>query len=536
MSSGLESGFLRVFEETATGALFLFGGSTLATFLSAVCGIVVANLLGPELYGAYSLAFVIPSFLAVFTGLGVNSALTRYIAYYKSRGELDRVALLVKVGLTFTLAESLLVFAVAFFLLRELTVLLTNRPELVELAKVTLVLVVLQAGFVVASSVLLGFGDAKGNALMSVILQLFRALLAPLLVVLGFSVFGALVGNVLAYVAGLATGLLLVYGHYRKLDISVNQEVRSFKKDLSLMLNYGIPLYIASVIGALTDTFKSVILAYSASDFVIGNFNVALRFTTLITLLLAPLTSILFPAFSKLSGSSEDLKKMFTYSIKYSSLLIVPASIFVAVMSRELVIAILFTTKYTLAPWYLSLFALSYLYVGLGYAVLGSFFSGVGDPGVYFKATLVYTAVFVPLSAILTRLLSVEGLIASIVASNGASTLYALKVATVKYGVKPDYKSSLSIYLASALSAIPIALLALHIHSQSVFVDVVKLVAGALIYLFTYLTLTPLLGAINNEDVENLARIFAKIKPLKPAVKILVNYENKVLKTFSKSF
>ncbi|MEM1843209.1 MAG: oligosaccharide flippase family protein, partial [Desulfurococcaceae archaeon] len=81
MTGDADSGLPRVFEETATGALFLFSGSALSTFLSAICGIVVANLLGPELYGIYSLAFVIPGFLIVFTGLGVNAALTRYIAY-----------------------------------------------------------------------------------------------------------------------------------------------------------------------------------------------------------------------------------------------------------------------------------------------------------------------------------------------------------------------------------------------------------------------------------------------------------------------
>ncbi|MEM1612084.1 MAG: oligosaccharide flippase family protein [Desulfurococcaceae archaeon] len=529
MTGDADSGLPRVFEETATGALFLFSGSALSTFLSAICGIVVANLLGPELYGIYSLAFVIPGFLIVFTGLGVNAALTRYIAYYKSRGEDGRVALLIKRGLLFTTAESVLVFVVAYFLLGELTALLTNRPWLVELVRVILVLVVLQTAFNVASSILLGFGDAKGCSLVNITLQLFRAILAPLFVILGFSVPGALAGNAIAYVIGVVIGFFSISKHYKELNLNAGFNAYSLREDLVLMLGYGMPLYFASVLGSLNDTFRNTILAHSTpSDFVIGNFNLALRFTAMVTLLVTPVSSILFPAFSKLSGNSEDLKRMFTYSVKYSSLLVVPVSVFVILSSRELIIAVIRTTEYTLAPWYLSLLTLNYLYVGLGSAVLGSFFSGLGDPGVYLKSMLVYTGVFVPLSTALTFLLGVEGLIASIVMATGVSTLYGLGVAVRKYRVKLDYVGVSRIYLAALVSALPLLPLTVILQGP----PVVKLAVNAVIYMLAYLTFAPMVKAVNGSDVEFMAGVFAKIKPLKPLVKVIADLENMLLELF----
>lgn len=527
LTNNVNSNLPQVFEETATGALFLFGGGALATFLSAICGIIVANLLGPELYGIYSLAFVIPGFLVVFTGLGINAALTRYVAYYKSRGEDSRVASLIKRGLLFTIAESILVFVVAYFLLGKLTTILTNRPWLVGLAKVILVLVVLQVAFNIASSILLGFGDAKSCSLVNIVLQLFRALLAPLFVILGFSVPGAIVGNTVAYVVGVAVAFFSVSNHYRKLNFNGGSTAHPLKEDLALMLGYGVPLYIASTLSSLNDTFKNAILAYSTpSDFVIGNFNLALRFTTLVTLLVTPVSSILFPAFSKLSRNSEDLKKLFAYSVKYSSLLIVPVSVFVIISSRELIVAIIRTAEYTLAPWYLSLLTLNYLYVGLGSTVLGSFFSGIGDPRVYLKSTLIYTGTFVPLSIALTYLLGVEGLITSIVVATGTSTLYGLKVAVAKYHVKLDYEGVLRIYATALISGLPLLPLTVFLQSQ----PTVKLVVSILVYLLAYLTLAPIIKAVNENDVEFLAGVFTKIKPLKPLVKIIVSFENKMLK------
>ena len=125
-----ELSFIAIAEETARGAFLLFGGSVVATVLSAICGIVVARLLGPELYGAYSLAFTVVGFLSVFTGLGVNAALTKYISSLQEAGERGVLVDVIKVGVLFITLESLVVSLLGYILIRELTTWLVNRPEL----------------------------------------------------------------------------------------------------------------------------------------------------------------------------------------------------------------------------------------------------------------------------------------------------------------------------------------------------------------------------------------------------------------------
>ncbi|MEM4487611.1 MAG: flippase [Desulfurococcaceae archaeon] len=524
MSNAFDSSLSRLFEEAATGALFLFSGNTLATFLSALCGILIARLLGPDLYGAYSLAFVPQSFLTLFTGLGVNYALTRYIAYYNERGDRQRVASLVRTGLLFATLESIIVYMLSLLLVENLTVMFINRSGLIDLVKIALPIVVLQSLFNVANSILLGFGDTKGCALTSVVLQSFRLIMAPVLVVLGLSVAGALAGNVIAYAVGVATSLLLVHNKQPNVGVSRSSNKYTHMSTISLMLSYGLALYVASVITASLDTLRGVILAYTVSDYVIGNFNVALRFTSLITLILGPITSVLFPAFSKLGDNPGELKSMLRYSTKYSSLLVIPTSVLVSSMSQDIV-SVLLGPEYMLASRYLSLLATNYLYIGLGYTILGSLFSGVGLPGVNFKATVIQAAVFAPLSLVLTRLLGVEGLIASMLVATGASTIYSLRVVGKRYSARLDLKSTGSIYLASTLSAIPVILLTLYVHAPSL----IRLFAGSLMYLFAYLTLLPLLKAINSEDVQILASIFTKIALIRPVVAVMVSYEEKIL-------
>jgi O-antigen/teichoic acid export membrane protein len=176
---------LAVAEEAAGGAFHLFWGGSLATVLSAMAAILVARLLGPEMYGVYSLALVVSGFLTIFTDFGVSQALTRYIALHGSRGERGRIISLLRAGLAFSVATSLIVFFVGFSLADRLTGLLLNRPEIVDLVRLTLILVVVQPLATLVGYALLGFGDMRGSAMMEVVRQAFRAVLSPLLIVFG---------------------------------------------------------------------------------------------------------------------------------------------------------------------------------------------------------------------------------------------------------------------------------------------------------------------------------------------------------------
>lgn len=78
--------------------------------------ILIARLLGPDLYGIYTLAFVIPGLLQLFVGLGVNTSVIRYSAYYVSVGRpeeakrftLNGISFVVILGVVLTAASALL--------------------------------------------------------------------------------------------------------------------------------------------------------------------------------------------------------------------------------------------------------------------------------------------------------------------------------------------------------------------------------------------------------------------------------------------
>jgi len=52
-------------------------------------------------------------------------------------------------------------------------------------------------------------------------------------------------------------------------------------------------------------------------------------------------------------------------------------------------------------------------------------------------------------------------------------------------------------------------------------------------FLFTYLTATPVLGAVGTRDLENLGFIFSRLKVARLLLKPILIHENKLASTFA---
>jgi len=133
----------------------------------------------------------------------------------------------------------------------------------------------------------------------------------------------------------------------------------------------------------------------------------------------------------------------------------------------------------------------------------------------------------VPLGLLLTMFYGVIGLIVSMIISGVTSSMYAVLVAVYGFGMSFDVKNVVRIYLAAFLSAIPVFVV---VSCFSLFGCLVNLFLAVLVFVGVYLVLVPVVGAVKEEDINNLRIIFGKIKLLAPFVDSLLRFEHKVLK------
>jgi len=303
-------------------------------------------------------------------------------------------------------------------------------------------------------------------------------------------------------------------------------------KTIKTMFKYGLPLSISTILTGFLAQFYNFLIAIYCTDLMIGNYQVALGLTALIAFFATPITTVLFPAFSKLNMQKEKemLGNVFQFSVKYAALLVVPATALVIVLAQPAVFT-LFGENYAEAPLYLSLYAMIYLFSAFGSLSVGALINSQGKTKVNLKITLVTLATALPLSIILIPTYGITGLIITTLVSRFPSTIISLWWIKTHLAAKIDLSSSTRILIASAIAATPTYLLTTQLTQP----DWLTLILGATIYLASYMITAPLIGAINKTDTRNLKEMLKALGPLAPLFTLPLNLIEKLTTILQKS-
>lgn len=519
-----ESDVFQVAESSARGGYYLFVGNSLSTVIMVIVSTLIARFLGPEDYAVYSLVISVPLMLIGLIDFGIISAITKFVVESKSAGKNSQVNRVIKSGIIFQLITGLIASAVCFVFSDFWATYMINTPDAASYIQTASLLVLFQTLFNGISSAFIGLDTMEKNAVMMGVRSVAKLLLSNLLILFfGLGILGAIVGHVLCYLVAICAGIVFLLYKLPKNDSS-----GSTLATLKSMLKYGLPLHGAHFLGLFSEYYQTVLLAFFVSKAPIGNFQVISLFFSGMAFLIYPL-SALFPAFSKFAQNSTQLSNFFKRSVKYTALLLIPASVVMAVMSEDLVFT-LFGTDYTLAPTFLTLYVLLYAYSGLGNAVFGYLFNGLGRTDITLKYTLIGLIVFIPFAPVLIYYYGIIGLILTVYIKGLSMIIYGLFMAIKKLDVKIDFVASAKILLSSIVSAIGCSTFLLY----SPLSGVLNLFVGLAIFVMFYLTLLPIIGAINSTDLEIFRKLFHKTKTLWPIMKLLLGYEKKIMKVTKK--
>jgi O-antigen/teichoic acid export membrane protein len=486
-------------QKAARGGFFLFIGNTSSTVILAIGAMIVARLLGPSSYGLYVLTVTIPTLLVALSDAGMNSALVRLPAKLRAEGNSLEANSLVRLGFLLKLTISAVAFLIFYVGSTVIATAVLNRPELVPYLRLASFMIVFQAIVDATNNSFIGEDLMQYSAGVQIMQAVLKGTLAPALVLIGLGIAGAIWGYLLSLVtAGLIGAILLFARHVRSSCRTAN----SASMELHAMLGYGMPLYIAAISSVFLTQYQNIVLAHFASNVQIGNLGATSTFTSFMMILSYPITTAMFPMFSKMDPKNQrgDLARGFALAVKYMSLLMIPASVAVMVFSRNL-IYLTFGSGYTLAPQYLMLLAAFYLLTAIGYLVLANFLSGIADTRTVLNMSVLTLAVYLPLGPSLAWLWGPYGILIAYIASNATSILYGVRQTSGKYEARPDLRASGRIILAALGAAVPTLGL---IQLDGAGVGAVNLVIGGLFYLGVYLTLSPILGSVEKQDVMNL--------------------------------
>jgi O-antigen/teichoic acid export membrane protein len=466
----------------------------------------------PQDYGLYTIALAAPNLIGTFRDWGMNSAMIKYTAQYSAEEKPERVRSIFLAGLVFEVILGLALSFLSFWLSGFIATDIFKRPitALIQISSFT----ILAGAFLnAAQAAFTGREQMKPNSITLVFGSLFRSVLSPLLVYVGFGVSGAVVGYAAGSLGGGLIGVILMMEIYYglKKKSSFAQPLKIWET-MKFMFRYALPLSFSSIFNSFLAQFYTVIIAIYASNFLIGNYAVANNFTVLLTFFATPITTMLFPAFSKLNPDKdkETLKIVFKSSIKYSSLLVIPPTIAVIALASPIVSA-LFGAKYADAPLFLALLAVNYLLTAFGQLSTLNLISGQGKTGFYLKLAIVNTVAGIALAVLLVPTFGVVGLIITTIFDGVPGLFISLHWIKKHYDATVDWASSAKLLISSGASG-AIAYSAVSFVSLSSWL---RLILGLAVFAVAFLLIVIATRTLRKPDIDTLRLMTDELGPLK---------------------
>ena len=529
-------------KSSATGSFQMLLGVVASTVIMAFGTILLGWLLSRDQLGLYGVALIPSGIINYFRDWGVNSAMTKQIASLRAAGRHDEIHDVIVSGTVFEIVSgavlSAICFAVSGFLASYL-----KMPEASPLIAIMSLSIFAGAVVSAAGNIFVGFEKMNYNSVTLTLQAIAKTAIGPLLVVLGFGALGAIIGASVSALVGALAGISIVYiVLFRPLRKTGRCDIL---KTLRPMLSFGVPLTVSNIVIGVSPLLFSFLMARVAGSSLMGDFYAASYFTVILTFFTIPISTALFPAFAKVDVQNEPelLKTVFASSVKYTSILVVPATMLVMALSGQM-INTLWLGKFPNAPLFLSMVVIINLYVVVGSLSLGALLSGIGETGKLMLQALLSLSFSVPLVVILTvfsgSLTPIAGAIIGIVGILLCSlpgSIWGLVWIWHRYKVKADFTVSSKIFASSGIAAIGsyfVASLAqtnLGLFGLSLWTSTVaSLLLGFVVFLLLFLGLTPALGAINEVDVNNLRSMFKGSRLVSGILEIPLRFMEKAMR------
>jgi O-antigen/teichoic acid export membrane protein len=499
------------------GTYHLFIGNLVSTIVLAIASIIVGRLLGPNRFGLYTIALIVPSYAYLVLRLGSTSTITRYAAKYVSEGNEKKAISFSYTISILHLALGLLVVGLLIPFTNVISTNLLHRPELASgiIIPIALLSVVGQIVFYNGTGAFVGLHSFGKAAVFQVINAVAKLALSVLLLLLGYSVLGAVAGYTFGFILAGVISLVLL--------ISLNKRAipKNIKADVGMSADYAWPIFFSILLAGLVAPFQSTILAYTVSNTVIGWYSAASNIVGLIVLFTYPVTTVLLPLFSKtVAGGTKQLAETYRLSVKYTALTVTPVTLFVMALSTPLASAI-YGHAYESSGNYLLILAVISLLAGLGGISWNAFLYGVSETRKALLATAAGSVVSIVVSIILVFYAGVYGVIIGTIIGQIVSLFIGARFVSDILGAELQTWSVWRIYLSSALSAMFVYLVSLIIFNQ--FLAVIVGVAFFLLILFPIMAWTK---ALTRNDMSALQEQFKDVRLMSVLLTLISKYHS----------
>jgi O-antigen/teichoic acid export membrane protein len=305
--------------KTVHGLFWVSITNILIKIINFIITIILARLLEPKEFGLFALGLIFVYFFETFRDLGIGSALI-----YKNE-DINKSA-----NTAFFLFPSI---AIAFFLISY--IIAPYASDFFREEQLGTIIRVLSLSFVIWSfgtlpSVLLDKSlEFKKQALRQIIPKLGYGIITILLALRGFGVWSLILGTLTQWIFS----VIIVWSIIEWRPLYIFEKKTSYE-----LLNYGKEVASANIILFLISIVDVTMIGRLLDTTYVGYYSIALGISGLITSQISLIIGrVMFPVYSLIQGEITYRKKIFIRTIKYVSIISIPASIGTSVIAWDLV-------------------------------------------------------------------------------------------------------------------------------------------------------------------------------------------------------
>lgn len=514
-----------------TGASHIFLGKIIARIIGIIGGIILIRLFAdPAMYGLLNISIVLPGILLIFGDLGMEDAVIKYVSECIAMGKKRNIKVFFYTGLLLKMVPNAILTLVGFFT-AEFFANLLGKADVAWLIPVASLLVLAWSMNSIARASLLAVGATKSYGLVLVLDEFLLAVMPIVLVLYGMEVMGALIGMVAASLITSTTAIVISIFRIHTIS-GQNKDFReadavsiTIKDAFRKMLMFGAPLVVVHFIYTGLGQYYNFMIAKYCLPEDVGNYSIAQKSVTPIDYIAWPISLVIFPMFSKIPDrENETLDKFFKYSVKYSSLIVLPITVLIMIFAGPLVL-ILFGKEYEVSWIYISLLSIGWLFYGFSNIHMRKLLLSRGETKFMANIGAITAITGIAISLVLVPLYGVLGLIATTLVADWPAYIVMFRRVSKKYDIRPPIKTVSKLYLSLIILGI-VSFVSITLIQN----DIASLTLGTLAGLVTYLMCATLIGAIKKNDINNLKEISKEL----PIIGRVTNITLSLLERFAR--
>jgi O-antigen/teichoic acid export membrane protein len=353
------------------GISWNFIGMLIISIVGILSSIIFARVLHRDDYGTYILLMSILATLVTFTSIGFELTLNKFIPTYRVKKQYSKlnnlVNTLVRIKFVLVIAVAVILFFASDFIANNVF----DKSELGFYIKFLAVMLVPFAFELIFKAVLASYYEQKFINIVNVFTRLSFLIIAVVLLVLGYGIYGILISNLVV------TSVIVLVFYYRGVQVIAKDLKKPAKKkkvsseiNLSKVLNYSGYLYLFIAMQYLLAEQLDILMIgtwWSTSE--VAFYGIGYRFVYFsVSFFAMALTGgITLTYLSELHAKKDKvgLKKTYTIFFEYNYFFMIPISVGGIILSKELII-LLYGSEYSDAIIILSIFFISMLIMKLG--------------------------------------------------------------------------------------------------------------------------------------------------------------------------